>query len=98
MVAESTVPQLVDKKGAKATWTDLVHRLEGSSDTTENRIMDLKLEYQTFIDKPSKSLSQTYTCYKTLLNEISNDGVILSKHKINVGFINSLPEKWLSFS
>ncbi|GJX96910.1 hypothetical protein Tco_0352708 [Tanacetum coccineum] len=55
--------------------------------------MDLKLEYQTFRAKPSESLSQSYTRYKTLLNELANDGVTLSKHKINVGFVSSLPEK-----
>ncbi|GJX33477.1 retrovirus-related pol polyprotein from transposon TNT 1-94 [Tanacetum coccineum] len=56
---------------------------EGPSDTKENRIMDLKLEYQTFRAKPTKSLSQTYTRYKTLLNELANDGFNLSKHEIN---------------
>ncbi|GJZ30568.1 hypothetical protein Tco_0575615 [Tanacetum coccineum] len=45
--------------------------------------MDQKLEYQTFRAKPSESLSHTYTHYKTLLNELSNDGVTLSKHEIN---------------
>ncbi|GJX73964.1 hypothetical protein Tco_0312559 [Tanacetum coccineum] len=60
--------------------------------------MDLKLDYQTFRAKPTKSLSQTYTRYKTLLNELANDGVNLSKHEINVGFVNSLFEKWLTFS
>ncbi|GJU21099.1 hypothetical protein Tco_1154441 [Tanacetum coccineum] len=73
------------------------HDFEGPSDTKENRIIDLKLEYQTFRAKPSESLSQTYTHYKTLLNELTNDDVILSKHKINVSFVNSLPKKWLSF-
>ncbi|GJW57560.1 retrovirus-related pol polyprotein from transposon TNT 1-94 [Tanacetum coccineum] len=71
---------------AKETWTDLVHGFEGPSDTKENRIMDLKLEYQTFRTKSTESLSQTYTRYKTLLNELANDGVNLSKHEINVGF------------
>nr|GEW71650.1 putative ribonuclease H-like domain-containing protein [Tanacetum cinerariifolium] len=83
---------------AKETWNDLVHSIEGPSDTKENRIMDLKLEYQTFRAKSTESLSQTYTRYKTLLNELANDGVNLSKHEINVGFVNSLPEKWLTFS
>ncbi|GJU92296.1 hypothetical protein Tco_1304719 [Tanacetum coccineum] len=83
---------------AKETWTNLVHSFEGPSNTKENRIMDLKLEYQTFRVKSTESLSQTYTCYKTLLNEFANDGVNLSKHEINVGFMNSLPEKWLTFS
>ncbi|GKE30657.1 hypothetical protein Tco_1446041, partial [Tanacetum coccineum] len=40
----------------------------------------------------------TWTGLKTLLNELTNDGVTLSKHKINVDFVNSLPDKWLSFS
>ncbi|GJZ41866.1 hypothetical protein Tco_0588752 [Tanacetum coccineum] len=35
---------------AKETWNDLVHSFKGPSDTKENRIMDLKLEYQTFKD------------------------------------------------
>nr|GEW61067.1 zinc finger, CCHC-type [Tanacetum cinerariifolium] len=56
---------------------------EGPFDTKENMIIDLKLEYQTFRAKQSESLSQTYTCYKTLLNELTNDGVTLSKHEIN---------------
>ena len=60
--------------------------------------MDLKLEYNTFRAKDSESLSQIYTRYKTLINELSNDGVTLSKHETNVGFVNSLPKKWLNFS
>ncbi|GKB68254.1 hypothetical protein Tco_0929666, partial [Tanacetum coccineum] len=48
--------------------------------------------------KSTESRSQTYTRYKTLLNELANDGVNLSKHEINVGFMNSLLEKWLTFS
>ncbi|GKE26850.1 retrovirus-related pol polyprotein from transposon TNT 1-94 [Tanacetum coccineum] len=63
-----------------------------------NRIMDLKLEYQTFRTKSTESLSQTYTRYKTMLNELANDGVNLFKHEINVGFVNNLPKKWLTFS
>ncbi|GJV03939.1 retrovirus-related pol polyprotein from transposon TNT 1-94 [Tanacetum coccineum] len=83
---------------AKETWIDLVHSFEGPLDTKENRIMDLKLKYQTFMENSTESLLQTYTRYKALLNELENDGVNYSKHKINVGFVNSLPEKWLTFS
>ncbi|GKE20196.1 hypothetical protein Tco_1431708 [Tanacetum coccineum] len=68
---------------AKSIWTDLVYNFEGPSDTKENRIMDLKLKYQTFKAKPSESLSQTYTHYKTMLNKLTNDGVTLSKHEIS---------------
>ncbi|GJW75091.1 retrovirus-related pol polyprotein from transposon TNT 1-94 [Tanacetum coccineum] len=33
-----------------------------------------------------------------MLNDLANDGVNLSKHEISVGFVNSLPEKWLTIS
>ncbi|GKE56634.1 hypothetical protein Tco_1495819 [Tanacetum coccineum] len=93
-ITESVISCATTKK----TWTDLVHSFEGPSYTKENKIMDLKLEYNTFRAKPSESLSQTYTRYKTLINKLLNDGVTLSKYKINVGFINILPEKWLRFN
>ncbi|GJV27878.1 hypothetical protein Tco_1384326 [Tanacetum coccineum] len=34
---------------------------------------------------------------ETLMNELVNDGIKLSKLEINTGFINGLPKKWLSF-
>ncbi|GJZ23596.1 retrovirus-related pol polyprotein from transposon TNT 1-94 [Tanacetum coccineum] len=95
---DEIMESVINCVSAKETWTDLVHSFEGPSDTKENRIMDLKLEYQTFRAKSTKSISQTYTRYKTLFNELANDGVNLSKHEINVGFVNSLLEKWLTFS
>lgn len=95
---DDTMESVINCPTDKQTCLDLVHNFEGPSDTKENRIMDLKLEYNTFRAKESESLFQTYTRYKTLLNELSNDGVVLSKHEINIGFVNSLPEKWLNFS
>ncbi|GJS88040.1 hypothetical protein Tco_0770676 [Tanacetum coccineum] len=92
-VEDDIIDSVISCETAKATWTNLVHNFEGPSDTKQNRIMDLKLEYQTFKAKPTKSLSQTYTHYKTLLNELSNDSVTLSKHESNVGVVNSLLEK-----
>ncbi|GJY25817.1 retrovirus-related pol polyprotein from transposon TNT 1-94 [Tanacetum coccineum] len=82
-VFDEIMESVISCVSAKETWTDLVHSFEGPSDTKENRIMDLKLEYQTFRAKSTKSISQTYTRYKTLFNELANDGVNLSKHEIN---------------
>ncbi|GJW63458.1 hypothetical protein Tco_0115342 [Tanacetum coccineum] len=98
VIKDDIMESVISCETAKATWTDLVHSFEGPSDTKENRSMDLKIEYQTFRAKPFESLSKTYTHYKNFLNELANDGVNLSKHEINVGFMNSLPEKWLTFS
>ncbi|GJS37588.1 hypothetical protein Tco_0535970 [Tanacetum coccineum] len=109
MAAISNVPQLVDKKGGN--YFAVASRLEPRkfSKWKKHDIMELVISYKTakstwtdlvhsFEAKPSEILSPTYTHYKTLLNELTNDGVIQSKHEINLGFMNSLVEKWLSFS
>ncbi|GJZ11342.1 hypothetical protein Tco_0546101 [Tanacetum coccineum] len=80
---DDIIESVISCETAEATWTDLVHSFKGPSDTKENKIVDLKLEYQTFRAKPSESLSQTYTRYKTLFNQLPNDDVTLSKHEMN---------------
>ncbi|GKE88198.1 hypothetical protein Tco_1565673, partial [Tanacetum coccineum] len=82
---------------AKSTWDDPILYHEGPSDVKESRVMDLKLCYNTFKFKEGESLTQTFTRYKALMNELVNDGIKLSKLEINTGFINGLPKKWLAF-
>ncbi|GJU44028.1 hypothetical protein Tco_1201294 [Tanacetum coccineum] len=82
---------------AKSTWEDLILYHEGPSDVKESRVMNLKLCYNTFKFKEEESLTQTFTRFKSLMNELVNDGIKLSKLEINTGFINGLPKKWLSF-
>ncbi|GJR39629.1 retrovirus-related pol polyprotein from transposon TNT 1-94 [Tanacetum coccineum] len=81
----------------KSTWDDLILYHEGPFDVKESRVMDLKLCYNTFKFKEGDTLTQTFTRYKALMNELVNDGIKLSKLEINTGFINGLPKKWLSF-
>ncbi|GJZ40207.1 hypothetical protein Tco_0586770 [Tanacetum coccineum] len=70
---------------------------EGPSDVKESRVMDLKLWHNTFKFKEGESLTQTFTKYKALMNELVNDGIKLSKLEIDTDFINRLPNKWLAF-
>nr|GEU63460.1 hypothetical protein [Tanacetum cinerariifolium] len=58
--------------------------------------MDLKLCYNTFKFKEGENLTQTFTIYKALMNELVNDGIKLSKLEIKTRFINGLPKKWLN--
>ncbi|GJX25301.1 retrovirus-related pol polyprotein from transposon TNT 1-94 [Tanacetum coccineum] len=82
---------------AKSTWDDLILYHEGPSDVKESRVMDLKLCYNTFKFKEGETLTQTFTRYKALMNELVNDGIKLSKLEIYTCFLNGLPKKWLSF-
>nr|GEV34401.1 hypothetical protein [Tanacetum cinerariifolium] len=82
---------------AKSTWDDLILYHEGPSNVKESRVMDLKLCFYTFKFKEGENLTQNFTRYKALMNELVNDDINLSKLEINTGFINGLPHKWLSF-
>ncbi|GJV06251.1 hypothetical protein Tco_1343907 [Tanacetum coccineum] len=82
---------------AKSTWDDMILYHEGPSNVKESRVIDLKLCYNTFKFKEGESLTQNFTRYKALMNELVNDGIKLSKLEINTGFINGLPKKWLIF-
>ncbi|GJW37124.1 hypothetical protein Tco_0060044 [Tanacetum coccineum] len=82
---------------AKSTWDDVILYHKGPSDVKKGRVMDLKLCYNTFKFKEGETLTQTFTRYKALMNELVNNGIKLSKLEINIGFINGLPNKWLSF-
>ncbi|GJY21280.1 hypothetical protein Tco_0393846 [Tanacetum coccineum] len=81
----------------KSTWDDLILYHEGPSDVKESRVMDLKLCYNTFKFKEGESLTQTFTRYKALMNELVNEDIKLSKLEINTSFINGLPKKWLTY-
>ncbi|GJW79949.1 hypothetical protein Tco_0143924 [Tanacetum coccineum] len=97
MAAVNDVPQLVDKKeddimesviscfSSKETWTDLVHSFEGPLNTKENRIIDLKLEYQTFraksIENPHRPTPAIIPCSMSLqvmvLNSLNMKSIYL---------------------
>ncbi|GJY00940.1 retrovirus-related pol polyprotein from transposon TNT 1-94 [Tanacetum coccineum] len=47
-LSDDVIESVISCVSVKETWTDLVYSFEGPLDTKENRIMDLKLEYQTF--------------------------------------------------
>ncbi|GJS88246.1 retrovirus-related pol polyprotein from transposon TNT 1-94 [Tanacetum coccineum] len=82
---------------AKSTWDDLILYHEGPFDVKESRVMNLKLCYNTFKFKEGETLTQSFTRYKALMNELVNDGITLLKLEINTSFINGLPKEWLSF-
>ncbi|GJS05526.1 retrovirus-related pol polyprotein from transposon TNT 1-94 [Tanacetum coccineum] len=72
---------------AKLIWDDLILYHEGPSDVKESRAMDLKLCYNTFKFKEGESLTQTFTRYKALINELVNDGIKFLKLEIIMGFM-----------
>nr|GEU49248.1 hypothetical protein [Tanacetum cinerariifolium] len=97
VLPDNQINSVINCLTTKSTWDDLILYHEGPSNVKENRVIDLKLRYNTFKFKKIESLTQTFTRYKALMNELVNDGINLSKLEINTGFINKLPKKWLSF-
>ncbi|GJZ22598.1 retrovirus-related pol polyprotein from transposon TNT 1-94 [Tanacetum coccineum] len=97
VLPDDQMNSVINSLTAKSTWDDLILYHEGPSNVKENRVMDLKLCYNTFKFKEGESLIQTFTRYKALMNELVNNGIKLSKLEINTSFINGLPKKWLAF-
>ncbi|GKE10039.1 hypothetical protein Tco_1413590 [Tanacetum coccineum] len=97
IVPDDQMNSVINWLTAKSTWDDLILYHEDPSNVKESRVMDLKLCYNTFKFKEGETLTQTFTIYKALMNELLNDGIKLSKLEINTGLINGLPKKWLSF-
>ncbi|GKD09654.1 hypothetical protein Tco_1189339 [Tanacetum coccineum] len=96
VLPDDQINSVINCLTTKSTWDDLILYHEGPYDVKESRVMDMKLCYNTFKFKEGESLTQTFTRYKALMNELVNDGVKLSKLEINTGFINGLPKKWLA--
>ncbi|GKC37849.1 hypothetical protein Tco_1050233 [Tanacetum coccineum] len=88
---------VINCETTKSTWEDMILYHEGPSDVKESRVVDPKLCYNTFKFKEGENLTQTFTRYKALMNELVNDGIQLLKLEINTGFINGLPKKRLRF-
>ncbi|GKB72017.1 hypothetical protein Tco_0933429 [Tanacetum coccineum] len=78
----------------RVAWEGTIPNFEGPSEIKENRVMVLKLAYNTFRHLEN----ETFTRYIVLMNEIVNDGIALSNHEVNTGLVNSLPKKLLSFN
>nr|GEY63576.1 retrovirus-related Pol polyprotein from transposon TNT 1-94 [Tanacetum cinerariifolium] len=97
VLPDDQINSVINCLTAKSTWDDLILYYEGPSHVKESMVMELKLCYNTFKFKEGESLTQTFTRYKALMNELVNDGIKLSKLEINIVFINRLPKKWLSF-
>ncbi|GJS24297.1 hypothetical protein Tco_0452929 [Tanacetum coccineum] len=95
VLLDDQINYVINCETAKSTWEDLILYHEGPSNVKESRVMDLKLCYNTFKFKEGENLTQTFTRYKALINELVNNGIKLSKLEINTGFINGLLKKWL---
>ncbi|GJY94848.1 hypothetical protein Tco_0511209 [Tanacetum coccineum] len=82
VLPDDQMNSVINCETANSTWEDLILYHEGPYDVKENRVMDLKLCYNTFRFKEGENLTQTFTRYKTLMNKLLNDGIKLLKLEI----------------
>ncbi|GKC14138.1 hypothetical protein Tco_1010920 [Tanacetum coccineum] len=81
---------------AKSTWDDLILYHEGPSDVKESRVMDLKLCCNTFKFIEGESLTQTFTRYKALMNELDFQDSLDDEEdtKSSHEYLNDLEEEY----
>ncbi|GKC90683.1 hypothetical protein Tco_1151332 [Tanacetum coccineum] len=82
------IPMTADHEKLESQWT---------SDERKAANLDQRLKSLIVYVLPDDQMNSVIRKYKALMNELVNDGITLSKLKINTGFINGLPKKWLSF-
>nr|GEU55547.1 uncharacterized mitochondrial protein AtMg00810-like [Tanacetum cinerariifolium] len=79
-------------------WTELCLAYEGPSDTRDTKIAALRFKFNAFKALKGEKVNGTYTRLKCLLNDLENNGVIISQSEVNVTFANSFLRKWLSMN
>nr|GEZ58174.1 putative ribonuclease H-like domain-containing protein [Tanacetum cinerariifolium] len=92
------IKSVIKYKSAKQMWTELCLAYEGPSDTRDTKIATLRLKFNAFKALKGEKVNGTYTRLKCLLNDLKNNGIIISQSKVNATFVNSLPRKWLSMN
>ncbi|GJV87727.1 hypothetical protein Tco_1531665 [Tanacetum coccineum] len=89
---------VIKYKTAKEMWTELCLAYEGPSDTKDTKIAALRLKFNAFKALEGEKVNGTYTRLKCLLNDLENNGVIISQSEVNATFVNNLPSKWMSMN
>nr|GEW02129.1 uncharacterized mitochondrial protein AtMg00810-like [Tanacetum cinerariifolium] len=89
-VVDENLPKLLDSR-------------EGSHDTNvpkfdEDDFSTLRLKFNAFKALEGEKVNGTFTRLRSLLNDLKNNGVLISKAEVNATFVNSLPRKWLSMN
>ncbi|GJW75944.1 retrovirus-related pol polyprotein from transposon TNT 1-94 [Tanacetum coccineum] len=104
-MAAVKVPQTLEYRGGQLNAAPVLEN--GDKRKTANLDQRLKILIMSVL--PDDQMNPVINCltakstwhdlilYKDLMNELVNDGIKLLKLKINTGFINGLPKKWLSF-
>nr|GEU53192.1 retrovirus-related Pol polyprotein from transposon TNT 1-94 [Tanacetum cinerariifolium] len=89
---------VIKYKTAKEMWSELCLAYKGPSNTRDTKIVALRLKFNAFKALEGKKINGTYTRLKCLLNDLKNNGVIISQSEVNATFVNSLLRKWLSMN
>nr|GEV42451.1 retrovirus-related Pol polyprotein from transposon TNT 1-94 [Tanacetum cinerariifolium] len=79
VLPDDQINPVINCKIAKSTWEDLIVYHEGPFDVKENRVMDLRLCYNTFKFKKGENLAQTFTIYKALVNELVKNQCLIAE-------------------
>ncbi|GJR59166.1 hypothetical protein Tco_1501328 [Tanacetum coccineum] len=89
---------VIKYKTAKEMWTEVCLAYKGTFDTRDTKIAALRLKFNAFKALEGEKVIGTYARLKCLLNDLENNGVIISQSEINATFVNSLPRKWLGLA
>ena len=85
---------VIKLKSSKQIWDTLCIMFDGTEDLIATKKIDLKRAYENFFSLPNKKLEGIFTCFKGLLNDMTNVGISHNTFEVCHKFIDSLPQKW----
>ncbi|GJY78106.1 retrovirus-related pol polyprotein from transposon TNT 1-94 [Tanacetum coccineum] len=75
----NVIKAVIKCKTTKAMWNDLILAHEGPSDTRDTKIDALRLKFNAFKTLEGEKVNGTFTRLKCLLNDLENNGAIISQ-------------------
>ena len=83
---------IVNCTSAKQIWETIEVLCEGTEEVKENQEQILVSQYEAFMAKPSKGLTEMFERFNRLINDLQLHGKFYDKKEINMKFMLTLPE------
>ena len=81
---------------AHETWNTLHQLFEGTEAAKDKKMTSAINAFSSFKALPSESLQETFKRFKVCISRLKNSGDVKSNLEINLKFINSLGEAWIT--
>lgn len=85
---------VIDCETAKEIWDSLVVYFEGNDEVRRHKGYLLVRQFEVFTSKPGESITETYSRFTCLLNDLKEHNKVFDDESVVDIFLRSLPLEW----